>query len=386
MEVVIKERTLPLSLGQTASGRVCFDSVVAATNSIVLQKQVQKGDLLIGINDENVERMNLQMCTALLSTSIRPLRCTFARPIVAVLSKSGPLGLSFDTFEGRVYVNAKPSGQARIAGNIKKGMLLMDIQSSNVAKTPLATALNLLKNAGRPLYLTFVVASSSAGNLQFLLTKAKAASPPRQPRSGRSAPPKTPAGPRPRKREFSGPPKTPAGKKTVIRSSAPKTPAGPRPNKSRDLGNVSKKTTTIPGPSSKSSPGVVVPAAPPKNQAGIVIPGPPPKNQSGIVIPGPPPKNQSGIVIPGPPPKNQSGIAVVDNGGRPDPKPRPTKKPPKPTARPTRKKQKEEEEEKKMKEEGKIIIIMIELYISSRFLFIHKSLSLSLSLPPNETS
>ena len=295
MEVTIQQRHVPFCCTTTSSGRTCFDAINGPTNSSNHIQQLQQGDLLVGINGDNVETLDHHSCKALLGTSIRPLRCTFARPTVAVLSKPGALGLSFSTYETRVYIDARPTGQARKEGTIRKGMLLMDVQSTNCAKQSLDNVLALLKSAPRPLYLTFVTASASSGNLQEILCTAQVAE-----------------APSPQKRIA----KTPAGRKPNRFASMPKTPAGPRPSSF----NGGARHDTVPGP-------------PPKNQSGISVPGAPPRNQTGIVVPGPPPKNQSGISVPGAPPKNQTGIVT----GPPDPTPRPTRTRPDPTPRPTRK-------------------------------------------------
>ena len=317
MLIEINNNNLPFAIGATqGTGRACFEGILdMSDNSNRNQlQQLRRGDLLIGINGYNCEQSNSDLVRSLLATPTRPLRCTFVRPIQVILSKEGALGLSLAVYQSRVYINQNPTGQSRKSA-VQKGMLLMDIQTTNVTGMTLSEVLNILSRAGRPLYLNFIATNSNDEQLQNLLTNAPIA--------------------------------------TVAQTQA-----------AQYNTNNSQRNENVPGP-------------PPKGQSGIAkmsgstgngnVPGPPPKGQSGIArmggssqndnganggasgvcgvsgassasgasggtVPGPPPKGQSGITVPGPPPRNQTGITAGSNpasvpvGQRPTPGPRPTKR------------------------------------------------------------
>jgi hypothetical protein len=219
MLIQINASTLPFVLSQTASGRTCFEDILDLSDPInrTQLSSMRSGDLLVGVNGYNVERCDVHLCRSLLATPSRPLQCTFVRPIQAVLEKSGTLGLSLASFETRVYVNSAPVGQSKTSA-IQKGMILMDVQSTNVTRMPLPDVLSTLKRAGRPLYLTLIATKSNDHQLQQLLTNA-----------------------------------APATESLLV-------------------------TTVIPGPPPKTQRGIAAVSASPSDS----IPGPPPKNKRGI--------------------------------------------------------------------------------------------------------
>ena len=235
-----KPGPIPVELhGQpTASGRAHVARIsksASATFSKSVQNalaQLRSGDFVIGVNGKNVERAGLVAIRSLLSTSNRPVSISFIRPVTVTFSKSGPLGLSLVESDSRVFLNAKPTGQAKGKG-IEEGMCLLDLNSENVCKIDLNSILSRLRNLPRPFTMTLGYAKDKMTYSMLCTAPVQTALRTPGP-SGSRAPPAPPKRPeKGTKKSIPGPPprapKTPGGSRQggiIYPSAPPRTPGG----------------------------------------------------------------------------------------------------------------------------------------------------------------
>eukprot|EP01052_Picozoa_sp_SAG31_P029002 SAG31_NODE_2846_length_5008_cov_2.423508_1_plen_1358_part_10 len=94
-------------------------------------------------------------------------QCATGNEVIATLHSAGPLGLGFVRKDGKVRIkNIRPESQAAACSDLKPGMLLTHVQQNPGARAqkiqgvPYSVVINLIKQAGRPITLTFVDGTS----------------------------------------------------------------------------------------------------------------------------------------------------------------------------------------------------------------------------------